>query len=157
LFNNADALTGIQLGLSNNQPNFPPLAMGLQGAPGYGQIRGLQIGAINGGRDVRGVQLGFFNAAPTFGGFRLAAVNLGGDSNGVEASFLNLHPPEPGARASGVMIGLGNVAGGEMRGLQIGLVNLAGRLHGVQIGAINLNAQPRRRFLTAVPIVNAAF
>ena len=51
--------------------------------------------------------------------------------------------------AAGCEIGLVNVVGGEMDGLQIGLVNYADVLYGVQIGLINIS-----RTQWCIPILN---
>ena len=51
--------------------------------------------------------------------------------------------------ACGCEIGLVNVAGGIMSGLQLGLVNYAGTLYGVQIGLVNV-----ARTQWCIPILN---
>jgi hypothetical protein len=56
---------------------------------------------------------------------------------------------------SGVQTGVVNYAGGKMKGMQIGVVNRAEELRGVQLGLLNI--AKRGGFLPVFPIVNAGF
>jgi hypothetical protein len=61
-----------------------------------------------------------------------------------------------GGKVEGVSISAFNRVLGEQRGLAIGLVNYASRLHGVQIGLVNW-ADNNPTGLKVLPVANAHF
>jgi hypothetical protein len=88
------------------------------------QLRGVGVGAVLGGRDIRGLVF--------------APVGVSIDSTGT---------------LTGVSISAINANRGTQRGLSIGLYNAARNLHGVQLGLINValnNSGPRR----VMPLIN---
>jgi hypothetical protein len=88
------------------------------------QLRGVGVGAVLGGRDIRGLVF--------------APVGVSIDSTGT---------------LTGVSISAINANRGTQRGLSIGLYNAARNLHGVQLGLINValnNSGPRR----VLPLIN---
>ncbi len=93
---------------------------------------GLSIGLVNGSTgESAGLTAGLFNYADSYKGVQWSVVNytknnFSGWQGGPFFWFL----------VSGV-----NYTGGEMTGLQSGLVNYAGNLTGLQVGAINVAAK----------------
>ena len=80
-----------------------------------------------------------------------AGLDLGLFSAGEDHRFLGINAFGHYSKnnAYGCEIGLVNVTGGEMAGLQVGLVNYADTLYGVQIGLINI-----ARTQWCIPIIN---
>lgn len=78
-------------------------------------------------------------------------LDLGLFSNGDrhEVFGINVFGHYSSESACGLEIGLVNVSGGSMAGVQIGLVNYADRLAGIQIGLINI-----ARTQWSIPIIN---
>ena len=95
--------------------------------PSAPRIQGLAVGLAVGGKEVQGVVV-----APAY--FHLAA----------------------GGRLEGVSVSAFNRVLGEQRGVAIGLLNYASRLHGVQIGLVNW-ADNNPAGLKVLPVANAHF
>ncbi len=88
----------------------------------------LALGFVNGSSgDSSGLSLGLANYAESYAGLQWSFANF---SSG------NMTGWQGGPLLGFVFSGL-NYAGGEMRGLQIGAVNLAGSLSGLQLGLVN--------------------
>jgi hypothetical protein len=171
-YNCADAASGgIQLGAVNNGD-----------APLSPDFTGLQLGILNGARELDGIQVGVGNAAMSLYGIQLGLVNdclrggtgwmlagLGnyktGDFTGAQVSLINWSSDH----MRGVQLGLLNVATlpyyqhrvierdwshEEMRGVQIGIINIAHQLYGVQIGVLNIITESPVPFM---PLLNAHF
>lgn len=82
-------------------------------------------------------------------GLDTGVFSLSGDAAGIQ---VNLFGNATAHDMQGLEIGLVNVAGRKEQGLQIGLVNYAQHLEGVQIGLINI-----AREQWTLPILNVAF
>jgi hypothetical protein len=80
----------------------------------------LALGLVNGSKaDSSGINFGLFNYGDDFDGIQWGALNsVSGDMNGWQH-------------------GLGNHAGGQLWGLQTGVINFTGTLRGLQLGLIN--------------------
>lgn len=129
------------------------------------QLYGGQIGLFNwdGGRAREwsersiGAQIGGLNCANTLCGFQCGPLNMASsDIVGMQTGLINVANGLEGVQF-GVCLILGfNVAGGSVRGSQIGLINYAGRMErGLQIGLINIIS--RHGWLPVIPIVNGRF
>ncbi len=88
----------------------------------------LALGLVNGSvGDSAGLSVGLVNYAESYRGAHWSFVNLAsGDVTGWQ-----------GGPVFGLLVSALNYTGGQMTGLQTGLVNLSGSLNGVQIGLVN--------------------
>lgn len=92
----------------------------------------LSIGFVNGSTEnSSGLSLGLLNYADSYSGAQWSLVNFNqGDFSGWQ-----------GGMAFGLVGSVLNYTGGNMRGLQTGLINLAGGFSGVQFGLVNYAQQ----------------
>lgn len=88
----------------------------------------LAIGLVNGSSgESAGLSLGVLNYAESYAGAQWAFANFTeGDCSGWQ-----------GGPGLGLLVSVLNYTGGHMKGLQTGVVNLAGKLSGLQFGLIN--------------------
>lgn len=82
-------------------------------------------------------------------GADLGLFSKSGDFSGIAANVVGNFS---GRDATGLQVGLVNMVEGEVRGVQIGLVNKSGHLYGVQIGLVNFNPSG-----ISFPILNFGF
>lgn len=93
--------------------------------------KALAIGIINGSTGASGgLSVGFVNYADSFKGAQWAFVNC------TEQDFTGWQ----GGPGLGLVINVVNYVGGRMKGLQTGLVNIAGTATGLQLGVFNYAA-----------------
>lgn len=88
----------------------------------------LAIGLVNGSTEPSsGFSLGVVNYAESYGGVHWSLANFTqGDFSGWQ-----------GGPLFGLLGSVVNYAGGDMKGLQTGVINLSGKLSGLQLGLIN--------------------
>ena len=88
----------------------------------------LSIGLVNGSMgESAGLSFGLVNYAESYVGLQWSFVNFTGQNmSGWQ-----------GGPIFGLLLSAVNFTGGDMRGVQLGAVNLAGKLSGVQVGAVN--------------------
>jgi len=156
---------GLDIGLANQSAeDFYGLGIGGVNIARK-QLCGGQFGLFNwdGGRarewSLRsiGAQMGGLNCADTLCGFQSGLLNMASsDIVGMQMGLINVANDLDGVQF-GLCLILGfNVAGGSVRGSQIGLINYAGRMErGLQIGLINISS--RHGWLPVIPIVNGRF
>jgi hypothetical protein len=91
----------------------------------------LAIGFVNGSTgNSAGLSLGLLNYAENYKGLQWGLVNYTtGNLSGWQGGF-----------GFGILVSALNYTGGDMRGLQTGVVNYAGKLTGLQIGILNYAA-----------------
>jgi hypothetical protein len=121
-------------------------------------MQGLAVGglAAGAGGTIQGVAIaGLGGGAPRIQGLAIALAAGGKDVQGIVIAPAYFHLAE-GGRVDGVSISAFNRVLGEQRGLAIGLVNYASRLHGVQIGLVNW-ADNNPAGLKVLPVANAHF
>lgn len=82
-------------------------------------------------------------------GVDLGLFSKSGDFSGVAANVIGNFSERD---ATGLQLGVVNMVEGEVRGVQIGLVNKAGHLYGLQIGLVNFNPSG-----ITFPILNFGF
>jgi hypothetical protein len=121
----------------------------LAGVAGFAEsIRGVQLTGVLGAvaRDVDGLQAaGVANYAggKVWGAQLSGVLNLAGDVEGVQVSTVNV-----GSELRGLQLGMVNVATGSVtRGWQIGLVNVARTMDGIPLGLVNVVRDGWHRFL----------
>lgn len=146
------------------------IALGGLGVGAGGDISGLAIGGIGvgSGQDIRGVAFGGVGvgAGNSIRWLAISAVGVGSPKIvgaaiaplvGAEDMTALVIAPAYMRIEHGVFRGVSasafNHIKGEQRGLTIGVVNYAWRLHGVQLGLINV-AKSNPRGLRVLPIVN---
>lgn len=119
---------------------------------------GLQIGLVNYGGKLNGIQGGFSNSSAV-NGMQLGLFNNGNylawrpifsedDANGFQLSIINVSRKMSGLqlgllgnraeRLSGVQIGGGHRARDVISGIQVGMANRSDHVRGVQIGFLNM-------------------
>jgi hypothetical protein len=99
---------------------------------GENQQTSLALGFVNGSIGASaGLSVGILNYAETYKGLQWAFVNY------TEGNFSGWQ----GGPFFGLLASALNYTGGEMTGLQIGLVNYAGNLTGLQLGIVNYAAE----------------
>jgi hypothetical protein len=125
-------------------------------------VRGVQIGAVNWGREFTGVQIGSYNINDsddpslqtgvrvnlTFGvqakfrGFDFGAFNMTTlDMRGLQIAIVNANL----GSALGMQLGVGNSVQGGFTGFQLGLVNvIEGKGDSVQMGIVNSSGEGAR-------------
>ena len=119
-----------------------------------GEMRGLQLGAqLHAGSGV-GLQLGLMNSVTKFRGVQIGAMlTQVEDLKGLQIGFINSLQPDVQLHegdGAGVQAGVINSVK-KFRGVQIGaIVNMADELKGLQIGLININ---KNGFLPIFPLV----
>lgn len=110
-------MTGFQLNAANMAP---------------GKVRGLQLGFINRGAGVRGMQGALINiATPDTRGLQLGIINMATSFLESEKTFL-----ETGTYR-GAQLGIFNL-GDSITGTQCGIINVADTVTGLQLGIINI-------------------
>ncbi len=152
---------GVQLNMGANWAGGPVKGVQLSGAfnGARGALDGVQfnMGANWAGGPVTGAQLagavnvatagatglqlsGAFNLAGKMTGAQLAtAINLAGQAHGFQLSGgLNI-----ARELSGFQLSPANLARGQTRGVQLGLINIAGPSTGLQLGLINIASSDR--------------
>jgi hypothetical protein len=145
---------GIQLGLLSASGK---LFRGLQVSPlnnidsAKTRVSGIQIGAVNGGGDVRGLQMGAVNRGGVLCGLQVGVVNASGRlRGGGQVGPLNLAASK---KSGGFQLGAVNVSRERLSGIQIGLFNSTRSLKGAQLGV--LNRVTSRKFLWGLtPLFN---
>lgn len=161
LMNNASGFRGIQAGVLNwhnkffrdvnrtAMDNWSGVAVGLANISKGGSVRGIQCGALGNIADgeMSGIQI---QPGAILGG------NIAGSLYGLQVSTGILPGPSGNIADTvrGVQLAVCFNKASEMRGVQIGLVNVAQRLRGVQIGLFNII---REGFLPFCPILNVNF
>lgn len=146
--NTAHTFYGMQLGVMANNFSFDRTSLevaGIQAAMVLnlaGNVKGLQVGAINASYNITGLQLGLYNELKPEPRY----ANLGMQVGGYNTS----------TRMSGVQLGVSNFAE-EMRGVQIGFVNRALKLKGVQLGLINILSEVEKPNFRVLPILNVSW
>jgi len=164
---------GLQLGGADTVDNMTGGQVGLTTHAGI--MNGVQVGVINVGLDMAGIQVGgvgnysrnmtgiqigtLGNIARQVWGVQVALIlnaNVFVDSNmsGVQLGLVNAIGGL--GHLSGVQIGLVNAIGGHMTGVQVGLINTCTYLTGVQIGLINI-ASSGERAIPFLPLMNVGF
>lgn len=159
----AEPPTGTVRGLALGLPvtatgDISGAAIGVLGVGAGRSMRGLGVGlaGVGAGGSLEGIMLGGLGVG-TGGSAR--GITIGGLGAGVGGSArgLMLAPAvfriENGGSLRGASASAVNLIRGEQRGLAIGIVNYAHRLHGVQLGVINIvrdNPSGRR----VLPVVN---
>lgn len=134
------------------------ILVGGLGVGAGGDVRGLLVGglAAGGGGAIHGAAIAGLGAgAPTLRGLAAAALVGGKDIEGLVLAPAYFHLVE-GGRFAGVSVSAFNRVLGEQRGVAIGIVNYAARLHGVQIGLVNW-ADNNPAGLKVLPVANAHF
>ncbi|MEM6929474.1 MAG: hypothetical protein AAF602_21215, partial [Myxococcota bacterium] len=147
--------SGLQVGFTNYLGSGSGVVLGFLNL-GIGDLVGLQIGLLNLAHweTFRVGQEGIYEVwqvnryASTFRGLQASAWNRGHAVHGLQLTGL---VNEVWGELRGAQVGPVNVAG-QVRGLQIGLVNVARDLRGVQIGAINVAV--RGGALPVLPVLN---
>lgn len=120
----------------------------VQGGQGAGIVN-FNRGGMTGiqGAGIANVNLGDFSKG--FQGAGIVNANLQGSFKGLQgAGIANLTASGKGAQLAGII----NVAYGDFKGFQAGLVNYAGRTTGVQLGLVNVS---RENYGTPIGLVNA--
>ena len=99
---------------------------------GHNPQSALAIGLVNGSADnSSGLSLGVLNYSESYAGVQWAFANFTeGDCTGWQ-----------GGPLLGLLVSVVNYTGGHMRGVQAGVINLAGTLSGLQLGLINYTRQ----------------
>ncbi len=139
--------------------DFTGLAVGGAGVGVGGDGKGIFIGGlgVGSGGSLRYLSIGGLGVgAPTISGVAVGGLGVGGQHlNGLMVGVYTVRIIE-GGTLRGVGVSSFNDIRGSQRGLTIGLVNHAWRLHGMQIGVINIvkNNPSGRRVL---PLVNWNF
>ena len=166
---------GIQIGLANVAGNS---GLGLQlaglfsAAAGDAPYRGAQVsGLMNRAHDFRGLQVAYADVADRVSGLQLGGYAEADHVDGAQVSIvcrtmelagmqvgainvcLDLDHPGEGGDMDGVQMGIVNICR-HGTGLQLGVWNQARSLCGVQIGLCNVITEGAVPFL---PIVNASF
>jgi len=157
--------TGLDIGIVDyTAKDFTGIAIGGVNIAG-GQLYGGQIGLVNWNsngatewaRRSSGAQIGLLNYGNTFTGLQEGVANIAnGTFMGLQSGFLNCAHNVSGLQC-GYWFLLGvNMASGNLRGGQIGLVNYANKVEaGLQIGLINIIE--RNGWAPVLPIVNGHF
>lgn len=169
----AGEINGAAIGLlgAGATRSIEGLGLGLAGIGAGGSLRGIMLGGVGIGAggtmrrlQVAGIGIGAGGAlqgisvaglgigSPRIGGLAAALAVGAQDTRGVvlAPAFFRL---ENDGTMRGAAVSSVNLVRGEQRGLTIGIVNYARRLHGVQVGVINIvrdNPSGRR----VLPVVN---
>ena len=165
IYGECQEFTGLDVGvIGNARKGFTGLAVGGLNFAGE-RLYGAQVGLVNwnGNGDASwerrsvGAQIGVLNYADTFCGLQSGYVNIAGESfMGLQASLVNCAHDLYGVQCGCYFILGVNVAGGTVRGCQIGLINYANTVErGCQIGLVNVISQ--NGWLPVLPIVNGHF
>lgn len=148
--NTAHTFYGMQLGVLANNFSFDRTTLDVAGVQAAlilnlaGNVRGLQVGAINETYNLTGLQLGFYNElTPMPTPWRtIFGMQLGGYNTAY--------------RMNGLQLGVSNFSE-EMHGVQIGLVNRALKLRGVQLGLINILSEVEKKDFRVLPVLNVSW
>lgn len=165
IYGRAPGFKGLDLGVVNHTTgDFFGVALGGANLVND-EFCGLQLGLLNwndnGNRDWAetsyGGQVGLVNYADMFCGYQGGLVNISENLfTGVQSSLLNVARDMSGLQDGFYLIFGVNIASGNVRGCQIGLVNFAGTMEsGVQIGIVNIIAN--NGWMPVFPIVNGSF
>lgn len=148
------ALGGLGVGAGGN---IDGIALGLLGVGAGGDIRGLAVAVlgVGSGGTVTGLAVGGVGV----GAAAVRGAIIGLVAGGRDVAGLVVAPAyftvEPEGGFTGVALSAVNRIQGEQRGLTIGLVNIAARLHGVQLGLVNYAGN--NSTFKVMPLVNAHF
>ena len=165
LYGECKDFAGLDIGVAQYaRGEFTGVAVGGVNVAG-GRFYGGQIGLINWSADATadwsrrstGGQIGAVNYAGAFCGLQDGLVNVtSGAFAGLQSGFFNCANETYGVQC-GVYLILGvNVAYGNVRGCQIGLVNFADTMDsGLQIGLLNIIAH--NGWAPVLPVVNGHF
>lgn len=122
-------------------------------------IRGLSLGLIPGGGDVRGVQIGILGAMAMddLVGINIGGVGVGGrDLEGVFTGLAMIRV-EKGGRLTGLAATSFNHIQGTLNGLSVGIVNYAWTIEkGIQLGLVNI-VRDNPKGLRVLPVFTADF
>ncbi len=156
--------TGLDIGVADRTAGeFTGLVLGGVNIAD-GRFRGGQLGLVNWNShdDARwerrsvGAQVGILNYSNAFCGLQDGVVNVSESFAGLQSSLVNFAQDMYGVQCGYYFIFGINVAGGAMRGCQLGLVNYANTMEeGIQIGLVNIIS--RNGWLPVLPIVNGHF
>ena len=156
---------GLDIGIANRSATgFVGLGIGGFNIAG-GQFYGGEVGLVNWNhhrstsweeRSI-GAQVGLLNHADTFCGLQDGIANVADNSFvGLQSGILNCAYDVGGVQCGFYFLLGVNVAGGTLRGCQIGLLNYADTVdRGVQVGLVNVIA--RNGWCPVLPIVNGHF
>lgn len=128
-----------QVGLLWNSVAQPSSGVQIGLVDRAGDYGGVQIGVADWRKNGRGIQAGIYNDADDFGGLQLGAVSIARRAVGFQLGLLG----NGAFDVRGAQVGLLNVAGrdgvldGEVTGVQAGLLNRLGTLRGMQFGGMN--------------------
>jgi len=165
IYGECGSFTGLDIGVVNRSAReFTGVAIGGANIAGE-RLYGGQIGFVNWNgsaasawADVsKGCQIGLVNYADSFCGLQDGIVNISdGVFTGLQSGFLNFSMDVNGVECGAYFFIGVNVAGGTLRGCQLGLVNYADTVdRGLQIGIINIIS--RGGWSPVLPIVNGRF
>ncbi len=101
--------------------------------PSTDSVRGMNMGFIDYGNSVVGVELGLFSITKYLVGGQLVFINAGGTLKGINLAALNFVK-----RTQGVQVGVYNDAATLASGGQIGIVNRTIDGKGMQFGLVNI-------------------
>ncbi len=156
---------GLDIGIAQRATgDFTGIAVGGVNVTGGGFYGG-QIGLVNWSNDTEsewssrstGAQIGLLNYAGAFCGLQDGIVNVtSGAFCGLQGGFFNCAGETYGVQCGAYLILGVNVAYGNVRGCQIGLVNFADTMDsGLQIGLVNIIAH--NGWAPVLPVVNGHF
>ena len=165
IFGASQDFAGLDIGISQySAGDFTGVAVGGVNVAG-GRILGGQIGLVNWGSDRNatwedrstGAQIGIFNYAGAFCGLQEGVVNITpGGFCGLQSGIVNNSGNCYGVQCGYYFIFGVNIADGNVRGCQIGLLNYAETMEsGMQIGLINIIS--KNGWAPVLPIVNGHF
>lgn len=103
-------------------------------------IRSLRLNVYGENHNMTGLDLGFgHRVTGDFTGAQLGLfTRLGGDGKGARLAFVNI-TDSSGMRFTGAQVGAANVGESlQIRGAQVGVVNVARHVHGAQVGLVNI-------------------
>ena len=165
IYGECGKFTGLEIGIvDNTRDDFAGLSIGGANLVGERMLGG-QVGLVNwtaGAADTWerrsiGAQVGILNYAKSFCGLQDGVVNISEDYfAGLETGLLNCANDLHGVQCGYYFLVALNIASGNVRGCQIGLVNYADTMEGgVQIGLVNIISN--NGWMPVFPIVNGSF
>ena len=165
IYGDCREFTGLDLGVIQRTADaFTGVALGGVNIAG-GRMLGGQVGLVNWSGDTApawhlrstGVQFGLVNYAGAFCGLQSSLANItGGAFAGLQDGVFNCADDMYGVQCGLYFLFGVNIAYGNVRGCQIGLVNFAETMDsGLQIGLLNIIGN--NGWLPVLPIVNGHF
>lgn len=117
-------------------------------------LKGAQVALFSRAQAAYGVQLGLFSTAVEgIEGVQLGGANLSAQTSGLQAGVL-LNATLGALR--GAQVGLLNLVGLDVSGLQLGAVNRARDVEGVQVGGINLARHAKGLMVGLINVADSA-